>query len=208
MEKTRAVRTLCFLLVTQAVYLLLWQLLSPKFTLPTYYYARLIEWLGLFLFVALFLFTEMDFSKMGIRVPPRLLLRSLALGAGIGLLFVAVLAAVSRLLWGEVAFSWCVWGDISRLTYFAVAPAQEILAKSVMLYSFEEVFGGTHPRLANLMSALTFGIFHVVYGARMMLLAMLLCLITGWMFRRVRCVWGCAVAHFCLGFFPLCFGFS
>ena len=40
----------------------------------------------------------------------------------------------------------------------------------------------------------------------MMLLAMLLTLVTGAMFRRVRCVWGCAVAHFAFGFFPLCFG--
>jgi hypothetical protein len=56
--------------------------------------------------------------------------------------------------------------------------------------------------------ALVFGIFHVVYGIRMMLLAMLLTVLTGWMFRLARCVWGCAIVHFVLGFFPGCFGFG
>lgn len=208
METQRATRTLTFLVVTLAVYLILWQLLSRYFDFPVYYYARLIEFLGIALFLALFLFTPMEFSKMGIVTTRGTLFRSLALGGGVALFFVAVLFAGSFFLYGKPSFSLHVRGDISRLTYFAVAPMQEVLAKSVMLYSFEEVFEGKHPHLANLMSALTFGAFHVVYGIRMMVLAMLLCLLTGWMFRRVRCVWGCAMTHFAFGFFPLCFGFS
>lgn len=208
MGDTRAVRTLSFLVVTLAIYLLLWQLLSRFFDFPEYYYARLIELLGIGLFAALFLFTPMDFDEMGILVPKRVLFRSLALGGGAALCLVALLAGASFFLRGNVSFSLHVRGDIARITYFAVAPLQEILAKSVMLYSFEAVFGGRHPHLANLMSALTFGAFHVVYGIRMMVLAMLLCLITGWIFHRVRCVWGCALTHFAFGFLPLCFGFA
>lgn len=208
MGDTRAVRTLSFLVVTLATYLLLWQLLSRFFDFPEYYYARLIELLGIGLFAALFLFTPMDFDEMGILVPKRVLFRSLALGGGTALCLVALLAGASFLLYGNVSFSLHVRGDIARITYFAVAPLQEVLAKSVMLYSFEAVFGGKHPHLANLMSALTFGAFHVVYGIRMMVLAMLLCLITGWIFHRVRCVWGCALTHFAFGFLPLCFGFA
>ena len=208
MGDTRAVRTLSFLVVTLAIYLLLWQLLSRFFDFPEYYYARLIELLGIGLFAALFLFTPMDFDEMGILVPKRVLFRSLALGGGAALCLVALLAGASFFLRGKVSFSLHVRGDIARITYFAVAPLQEILAKSVMLYSFEAVFGGRHPHIANLMSALTFGAFHVVYGIRMMVLAMLLCLITGWIFRRVRCVWGCALTHFAFGFLPLCFGFA
>jgi hypothetical protein len=112
------------------------------------------------------------------------------------------------MLYGNFSFSWHVRGDISRVTYFLVAPLQEILAKSVMYYSFELCFGRDRPVLIVLMSAAVFGIFHVVYGIRMMLLAMALTLLTGWMFRRVRCVWGCALAHFALGFLPACFGFA
>ncbi len=208
MEETRAVRTLSFLVVTLAVYLLLWQLLSRFFDFPVYYYARLIELLGIGLFAALFLFTPMNFDEMGILVPKRVLFRSLSLGGGVALGLVALLVGGSFFLHGKVAFSLHVQGDNARSTYFLVAPMQEVLAKSVMLYSFESVFGGKHPHLANLMSALTFGAFHVVYGIRMMALAMLLCLITGWMFHRVRCVWGCALTHFAFGFLPLCFGFS
>ena len=75
-----------------------------------------------------------------------------------------------------------------------------------MYYSFELAFGREHPMLIIFMCTLTFGIFHVAYGSGMMLLAMALTVITCIMFRRVRCVWGCALAHFALGFFPVCFG--
>ena len=205
MEKERsAVRTLVLLLVTLAVYLLLWQTLSAFFDLPLYYYSRLIEALALLLFAALALTTPMRFEEMGIVVPARLLFRSLALGGGVALTVAAGLFLVAR---GrpDFAFSWHMWGDISRMTYFAVAPFQEILGKSVMLYSFEMITGRRGP-LSVFLSALTFGIFHVVYGLRMMLLSMLLMLLTGWLFHRERCVWGCAVAHFACGFLPACFG--
>lgn len=207
MEKERAaVRTLVLLLVTLAIYLLLWQVLSAFYAWPLYYYSRLIEVLALFLFAALALTTPMRFEEMGIAVSARVLFRSLALGGGVALTVAAGLFLVSR---GqpEHAFSWHVRGDIARMTYFVVAPFQEILGKSVMLYSFELV---TRRRgaAATALSALTFGVFHVVYGVRMMLLSMVLMLLTGWLFHKERCVWGCAVAHFACGFLPACFGFA
>ena len=200
------VRTLLFLLVTLAVYLFLWQVLSARFDWPLYYYARLIEALALLLFAVLALTTPMRFEEMGIRVPARVFWRSLALGGGVSLAVAAGLFLMARAQ-PEYAFSWHVRGDISRATYFLVAPFQEILGKSVMLYSFELVTGRRGP-LATVLSALTFGMFHVVYGVHMMLLSMLLMLLTGWLFHRERCVWGCAVAHFACGFLPGCFGFG
>ena len=207
MQERYAVRTLTLLSVTLSLYLILWQILSGLFDLPVYYYGRLIELLALCLFAALAIFTPMKFEDMGILVPKKTLFRSLCLGFFVGLSFVLFLTLSRAVLDRELAFSWHIRGDISRATYFLVAPFQEVLAKSVMLYSFELVFDKKHPRLANLMSALTFGAFHVVYGIKMMLLALLLSLVTGVMFRRERCVWGCAVAHFACGFFPTCFGF-
>ena len=206
-EKTAAVRTFSFLLVTLAIYFLIWQFLCVRMTLPVYYYARLVELLGIFLFVALALFTPMHFEKMGILVPRGVLFRSLALGGGVALLTVCVLALGSAVMGHEPLVSLTVRGDISHLTYFLVAPLQEVLAKSVMYHSFESVLGEEHPVLVVGLSSLVFGIFHVVYGFSMMLLAMALSVLTGWMFRRVRCVWGCALTHFACGFFPICFGF-
>ncbi|MBQ3483391.1 MAG: CPBP family intramembrane metalloprotease [Clostridia bacterium] len=207
-QKSNAVKTLSFLVITLAVYLLLWQLLTRYFDLPVYYYARLIELLAIGLFIALALHTPMRFCEMGIVVPRDVLARSLAAGGAIALLVFTVLGLLRVRLGGMPLFSWHVSGDISRVTYILVAPLQEILAKSVMLYSFELCFEGRHPHLANLMSGLTFAAFHVVYGFPMMVLAMLLALFTGWLFLRVRCVWGCALAHFALGFLPACFGFA
>ncbi len=207
MKERSGVLTLTLLTVTLSLYLITWQLLKSFFDLPVYYYGRLIELLALLLFAALAVFTPMKFEEMGIIVPRGTLLRSLALGGGVGLLFVGGLAAARAALGAQIAFSWRIAGDISRTTYFLVAPFQEVLAKSVMYYSFELVFEQRHPQLANLLSALTFGAFHVVYGIRMMLLAIALSLVTGWIFQRERAVWGCAVAHFACGFFPSCFGF-
>ena len=205
MEKS-AVKTLAYLLSTIGIYLLLWQTLLIRFDLPDYYYGRLIELLGLLLFIALALHTPMRFEEMGIVTDKKTLFRSLALGGALALLAVAISALAGLLRHTDPFFSWHVTGDISRITYFLVAPMQEVLAKSVMYYSFELSLGREHPVRIIFMCALTFGIFHVAYGIRMMLLAMALTVITCIMFRRVRCVWGCALAHFALGFFPVCFG--
>ena len=206
-DKTVAVRTFSLLLITLAAYFLLWQTLTLYFTLPVYYYGRLIELLAILLFAALACCTPMRFEQMGIVVPKGLLLRSLCAGSGVALLFILALALAGSLVGNTPFFSLSINGDISRVTYVLVAPLQEILSKSVMYYSFERCLDGKHPHLTNLLCALTFAVFHVVYGLRMMLLAMTLSLLTGWLFRKFRCVWGCAVVHFSLGFFPLCFGF-
>lgn len=205
MERS-AVRTLSYLLATIGLYLLLWQTILTRIDLPDYYYGRLIELLGLSLFIALALRTPMKFDQMGIVTDKRTLLRSLAMGSTVALIAIAFFAAAGWLRSITPLFSWHVTGDISRLTYFLVAPLQEILAKSVMYYGFEIALGRDRPALVIFMCALTFGIFHVAYGIRMMLLAMALSVITGIMFRHVRCVWGCALTHFALGFFPICFG--
>ena len=202
-----ALKTLSFLLCTIGCYLLLWQLLSRGLDLPVYYYGRLIECLGLLLFIALAIATPMRFEEMGIVTGKRTLFCSLALGGGVALTVFASLAALAALRGTDPLFSWYVRGDISHVTYFLVAPLQEILAKSVMYYGFELCFGREHHHLVNLMSALTFAIFHVAYGIEMMVPAMALTLLTGWIFHRYRSVWGCALAHFAFGFFPVCFGF-
>lgn len=207
MQQHTTTRTFSFLIVTMAVYFLLWQAISQRITLPAYYYARLIELLAIALFTALALFTPMEFDKMGIIVPRGVLLRSLAFGGALSLLVILLLAVAAAAMGHEPLFSLSVREDISRVTYILVAPLQEVLSKSVMYYSFERCFDFKHPHRTNCLCALTFGIFHVVYGLRMMLLAMALSLLTGWIFRKYRCVWGCAATHFALGFFPACFGF-
>ena len=207
MEARRSgTRTLLLLVITLALYLLLWQSLAASTDLPVYFYGRLIELLAVFLFAALALSTPMRFEEMGILVSRATLWRSLALGGGVGLLFVALLPIICFFSGRDPSFSWHIVGDISRVTYFVVAPFQEILAKSVMLYSFELVLDRRHPHVANLLCALTFAAFHVAYGIEMMLAAGALSLVTGWIFLKQRAVWGCAIAHFCCGFFPLCFG--
>jgi hypothetical protein len=204
-EKQVAVRTFSLLLATLTLYYLLWQFLCVRVQLPVYYYGRLIELLGIALFAALAISTPMKFEQMGILVPKRVLFSSLSAGAGIALGFCSVLVLVAAVTGQRPLFSLALHGDISRVTYVLVAPLQEVLAKSVMLYSFELVLDRRHPHVANLLAALTFAAFHVAYGIEMMLAAGTLSLVTGWIFLKERAVWGCAVAHFCCGFFPLCF---
>ena len=206
-EKKHAVYTLSLFLVTLAVYFPLCALLRAGGDPPVYYYGRLIELLSILLFAALAVATPMKFADMGIVVPRGLLLRSLSAGVGIALAFAALLAAAAAFFGHAPLFSFAVRGDISRATYILVAPLQEVLGKSAMYYSFELCFDRAHPHLANGLCAVTFALFHAVYGPRMMLLAALLSLVTGWLFQKYRCVWGCAAVHFALGFLPPCFGF-
>ncbi|MBR6727095.1 MAG: CPBP family intramembrane metalloprotease [Clostridia bacterium] len=206
MQEKYAVRTFSFLLCTIGLYLLFWQLLSANFDLPVYYYGRLIELLGMGLFIALALGTPMRFEEMGIITDRKTLFRSLSLGGGIALLAVLLYAAAGAVKGSDPFFSFRFGEDFSQVTYFFVVPVQEILAKSVMYYSFERCLGREHPHLVNLLSALVFGVFHTAYGIGMMLPSMALTLLTGWIFRHYRCVWGCALAHFAFGFFPACFG--
>lgn len=205
MTQKTAVRTFSALLITLLLYLLIWQGVAALVTLPTYYYARLVELLGIFLFAALAYLTPMRFEEMGIAVPPALLWRSLALGLGTALLVIGVGVIGLPLFYGAPLPALFVRGDVSRATYFLVAPLQEVLAKGVMYYALELCFERRHPHLCNLLCAVVFGLFHVVYGAPMMLLAMLLCLVTGWIFQKYRCVWGCAAAHLAIGLFYDCF---
>ena len=211
LEERKAVASLGLLSAVLALYLFFWKLSETFFPLPIHFYARLIEVLALALFATLAVFAPMSFSEMGILVPRRTLFRSLLLGGMLSLVFVGILIQ-ARLLRGGVPgqsfFSLALSGDIARCTYFLVAPMQEVLAKSALLYAFELIFGRRHPRVAVVASALSFGAFHVVYGFRMMILAALLSLVTGWLFHRERCVWGCALLHFTCGFFPACFGFA
>ena len=201
-------KTFSLLLCTIGLYLLLWQILSRSLILPVYFYGRLIECLGLGLFAALALSTPMQFEEMGIVTDKKTLLCSLSLGGAVALAAFAACAALGALKAGDLSFSFRFREDISQVTYFFVVPIQEILAKSVMYYSFELCLGREHPHRVNLLSALIFGVFHVAYGMEMMLLAMALTLLTGWIFHRFRCVWGCALAHFAFGFFPVCFGIA
>ena len=207
MEKTEhGTKILSYLFILLSSYLLLWQLIDKGCTLPTYFYGRLIELLGTLTFILLALTVPLRFDKMGILPPPATLMDSLTASSLLSTCFLAALIAYRLLAGLPLSFSWHVMGDIPRLTYFLVAPFQEILSKSVLLYGLEIALEN-RPRTANLLAALTFAALHVVYGIGMMLAALALSLITGAMFQKHRSVWGPALLHFICGFFPACLGF-
>lgn len=207
MEKSEhGKKILSYLFVLLAIYLLLWQALARQVALPTFFYGRLIELLGMLTFIVLALTAPLRFEKMGIVGAPDCTIDSLTLGALLSACFLAALIGFRLLTGATLTFSWHIRGDISRLTYFLVAPFQEILAKSVLLYGLEIALDD-RKHLANLLAALTFSALHVVYGIGMMLAALSLSLITGILFQKKRSVWGPALLHFVCGFFPTCLGF-
>ena len=207
MEKTtHGTKILSYLFVLLSGYLLIWQLLDRHLTLPTYFYGRLIELLGTVTFILLALTVPLRFDKMGILSPTATLMDSLTVANLLSTFFLAALIAYRLLAGLPLTLSWHIMGDISRLTYFLVAPFQEILSKSVLLYGLEIALEN-HKHAANLLAALTFAALHVVYGIDMMLAALALSLVTGAMFQRHRSVWGPALLHFICGFFPTCLGF-
>ena len=144
LEERKAVASLGLLSAVLALYLFFWKLSETFFPLPIHFYARLIEVLALALFATLAVFAPMSFSEMGILVPRRTLFRSLLLGGMLSLVFVGILIQARLLLGGvpgQPFFSMALSGDIARCTYFLVAPMQEVLAKSALLYACELIFG-------------------------------------------------------------------
>jgi membrane protease YdiL (CAAX protease family) len=110
---------------------------------------------------------------------------------------------------GDVAglpfFEW-KFSDHSQFTYIIVAPFQEFFSKGFLLVSLMRIYGKDARILPISVSSLMFASMHVNYGIGMMAFAFILNFSTGWLFLRDKTLWGCAIIHFCLGYFSTSFG--
>jgi membrane protease YdiL (CAAX protease family) len=196
-----------------AAFLFIWQILSAFMVVPNWVMARVMELLTLGLAVFALTRTSMTVKDVGLTAPPRqlrtTLLRGVAIGAGIVGLLAVVRLAANQLVPGAADIPFFDWHlEIpTQLTYFFVAPFQEFLAKGIVLTAMLHIFSNAKSKAPVILgSSVLFASMHVNYGLAMMLLAFLLCFATGWLYLKDRNIWGCAIIHFCLGFFATCFG--
>ncbi|MDR0990342.1 MAG: PAS domain S-box protein [Propionibacteriaceae bacterium] len=199
-----------------AAYLIIWQLLAAFMVVPNWLMARVMELLAIGLAVFTLTKTSMTFTDVGLKAPPGRLRGTLLRGVSIGLGVIAVLAAarividtVDPALTSGLPFFSFYWNEIWQITYFVVAPLQEFLAKGIVLVALLRIYA-TETRelhfLPIMVSSLVFAALHANYGIGMMAGAFSLCFATGWLYLKDRNIWGCAIIHFCLGFFATCFG--
>ncbi|MDR1013662.1 MAG: PAS domain S-box protein [Coriobacteriales bacterium] len=215
-EKREGIQIFSYGLGLIVVFLFLWQALSAFMEVPNWLMARIMELLTLSLAVFALTRTSMTVKDIGVIATPRQLRVTLVRGAAIGAAIIA-LFAVARLVVDQVMpdatasipfFDWHL-DEIAQQTYPVVVPFQELLAKGIVLTALLHIFNGTKRMLPLILgSSLLFAAMHVNYGIAMMTGAFALCFATGWLYLKDRNIWGCAIVHFCLGFFVTCFGFE
>ena len=83
---------------------------------------------------------------------------------------------------------------------------QEIYIKLVVQDNFSEAFDRKHPHMTVWVTAFFFFIIHFQYPLYYMTGAMVLCMITGYLFEKYPSIWGPVLIHFVIGFLPRCLG--
>ena len=83
---------------------------------------------------------------------------------------------------------------------------QEIFIKAVVQDNFSEAFERKHMHMTVWITALFFFIIHVQYPLYYMTGALVLCMITGYLYEKYPSIWGPVLIHFVIGFLPRCLG--
>ncbi|MBR2675965.1 MAG: CPBP family intramembrane metalloprotease [Solobacterium sp.] len=83
---------------------------------------------------------------------------------------------------------------------------QEIFIKAVVQDNFSDAFERKHIHMTVWVTALFFFIIHFQYPLYYMTGAMVLCMITGYLYEKYPSIWGPVLIHFVIGFLPRCLG--
>ena len=94
----------------------------------------------------------------------------------------------------------------ARWLYPFHIPFQELFIKSYVQENIAKVFDEKQKHLPVIVTSLFFFILHVQYPVYYMFGAFLLCLATGYLYRKYPSIWGPALVHFAIGFLPRCLG--
>jgi len=107
---------------------------------------------------------------------------------------------------GAPLIEWGYWGGWATvISYFFVAPAQELLGRGFLQNSIEKFLTGRHRTLlAIVLTAVQFGVVHLHFSFATGALAMASGILFGAMFARQRTLLGVSMSHFLLG--TLAFG--
>jgi membrane protease YdiL (CAAX protease family) len=215
-EKREGIQLFSYGLCVVVLFLFIWQILSAFMEVPNWLMARVMELLTFSLAVFALTQTSLTLKDIGLVAPLRQIRVTLIRGAAIGAVIIA-LFAVARLIVDQIMpettasipfFDWHL-NEPAQQTYFFVAPFQELLAKGIVLTALLRIFYDSKNILPIVFgSSMLFAAMHVNYGISMMTVAFVMCFVTGWLYLKDKNIWGCAIVHFCLGFFVTCFGFE
>ena len=179
---------------------------------PRYISSRLIEIIA-FLFLFIFLkFTPFTIKRTGLKASSQDIRRTF-IRCGILSLLIIIVLIVSRIIltpyyppmadrpWFSPQLQWGM-----RWLYPVTSIVQEFLAKGILQENMKRLLGEEHPYLAILACAIVFAIVHMGYSALYMIAAFVLNLVTGYIYEKDHSIWGCALIHFTIGFFPRALG--
>lgn len=204
---------LCFILLSILLYDMGLKVLNMVMvTVPKEVTSRMMECIIIILTVVFSIFTDFKIRKTGLVASKKDVINTLIRGTCISLV-IAVVFAITRLIMThfnpEVASRpwfkpYFYMG--SRKYYLLIAVVQEFLAKAVLQENMERLVGEDKVFLSIFYSSLILGIYHMGYPLYYMIFSVVLGMITGYVYKKDKCIWGCVLIHFCLGFLPRAMG--
>lgn len=173
------------------------------------------RWVEISNIIQIFLFTKFapfKMRRMGLKATKEELKGALmrggriSLGIAVGIVIVRLVLtcfdpSISGRPWFKPDFLYQ-----TRWLYLLVVIIQEFLSKGLLQEKFKELFGPGHLHLSIWACGISFFMFHFGYPLYFMAGAALLSVVTGYIYEKDRCIWGCVLIHFCLGFLPRAMG--
>ncbi|MBO7703458.1 MAG: CPBP family intramembrane metalloprotease [Solobacterium sp.] len=171
--------------------------------------------LGVILIILMILFhrhTPVKLNWNGLRGTKEELIPSLKIGGLMALAVIAVLIGyriyLNKTVPGATEVPWFgLYLNVNTRWFYPInIPFQELFIKSFVQENITKVFDQKHRHLPIIVTSLFFFIIHVQYPLYYMLGAALLCLSTGYLYRKYPTIWGPVLVHMAIGFLPRCFG--
>jgi len=173
------------------------------------------KFLGLLLFFEMLIFalnTTMKINLRDIIVSKKELVRTLIRASSIAVLMILCMIGI-RIIKGHFdpkvaakpAFK--LYLNIrTRWLYPLNVFFQELFIKAFVQDNIRIMAGKEHVNYTVWLTALYFFILHMSYPLYYMVVACIFCLATGYYYETNRNIWGCALLHFVIGFFPRSLG--
>lgn len=174
--------------------------------------ARMMEGITIFLTIIFSIFTDVKIRKTGFVAPKKNILNTLVRGCiiSVGIVIVFIIIRIVMTYFNpEVANRpiFKLYLNIgTRKYYLLIAFVQEFLAKAVMQENMDRLVGEDNTFLSITICSLILIIFHTGYPLYYMIFAGILGMVTGYIYKKDKCIWGCVIIHFCLGFLPRAMG--
>ena len=167
--------------------------------------SRCLELLALLLVIYMIFWAGLTLEGLGLTLKnwQRSVLEALGVSAAAVIALVLIKVAVNRVapgIFSELDVVNLHYFAPSYVTYAAIAPLHEFIARGAVQSTLERLFEGQYKRLmAIVATSCLFGTLHVFTSFSLGVVALVSSLVWGWMFSRHKSLVGVSLSHFLVG---------